>query len=104
MKLVENRSWVPGNPNFVAQFHGRTYYLSGPAERERFQNAPDLYSPVAGGYDPVIAVDQGRNVAGLREYGVYYGNQVYLFATQETRNEFERNPNRYAGILLQARR
>ncbi|MEX0714666.1 MAG: hypothetical protein WD278_20175, partial [Pirellulales bacterium] len=84
---------------------GRTYLFTGPAEQEIFLANPDEYSPVISGHDPVLAMDRNQNVPGRREFGVFgLDGRVYLFASPESRDAFERNPNRYSAEILQARR
>jgi hypothetical protein len=65
---------------------------------------PDRYAPVLSGHDVVVAVDQNRLVPGLRKYGVFYDKdkQVYLFASQASRDRFAEAPERYAAAVQQA--
>jgi phage gp46-like protein len=43
-------------------------------------------------------------VPGSREYGVLFGERVYLFADEASLERFERNPDLYADRALQALR
>ncbi|HVX63047.1 MAG TPA: hypothetical protein VHC19_20665, partial [Pirellulales bacterium] len=65
---------------------------------------PDQFSPMFRGHDPVLALDQNKAVLGRREYGVFCDGRIYLFASEATRNHFERNTKRYCANLRQAMR
>ncbi len=80
---------------------GRTYLFAGPAEQERFLRDPDRYAPVVSGNDIVLATEAGQVVSGMREHGVYFGNRVYLFSSEETLKKFAKNPNLYANQALE---
>lgn len=100
--LVEQKRWVPGNDQWGAIHRGCTYVFAGQAEQQRFLANPDYYSPVNSGNDPVLALDQGKRVPGSRQYGVFYGNRIYLFADESTLAQFTTNPSRYAPEITQA--
>ncbi|MBL9122248.1 MAG: hypothetical protein JNG90_01360 [Planctomycetaceae bacterium] len=104
MRLCENHAWVKGNRQYGIHHQGRLYFFAGPAEQQKFWQNPDRYAPIAGGEDPVAAVDQGLRVPGKREFGMYLSNRVYLFATEENLQRFKQNVARYSGDTLQAAR
>ena len=101
---LARKSWTKGDARWGAIHHGRTYLFAGPEEQKQFLVSPDAFAPVMGGQDPVLALDAGRQVAGRREFGVYYGNRVYLLADEISYQRFKQNPNRYAAEAMQARR
>jgi len=94
--------WTPGDPRWGVIHRGRTYLFSGPDQQRRFLADPDRYAPVLSGNDIVAAVDRGELVPGRREYGVAFGNSVYLFADEAALGVFSRSPRRYADIALEA--
>jgi YHS domain-containing protein len=102
--LVEKRAWSAGNVAFGAVHRGRTYLFVGPEQVQKFLANPDAYAPVLSGNDPVLALDNQVSVPGRREYGVFSGSRIYLFANEESRNRFQQNPNRYAAEAVQAMR
>jgi YHS domain-containing protein len=87
-----------------AVHRGRTYVFTGPAEQQKFLANPDRYSPVMSGNDPVLALNQGQSVVGRREFGWFFNDRVYLFSSEESLNEFARNPNRYSAEITAAMR
>jgi YHS domain-containing protein/thiol-disulfide isomerase/thioredoxin len=102
--LVEQRTWKQGDVRFGAIHHNRTYLFASADEQQRFLANPEAYCPVLSGDDPVIAMNENRSVTGYRKHGVFCGNRVFLFSTEDTLAEFRRNPNRYIPEIRQARR
>jgi YHS domain-containing protein len=104
---IQNRkdprfTYAKGDPRYGVVHRGRTYLFSGPAEQQEFLRDPDRYSPVMSGIDPVLFAEEGRQVPGTRDWGVYFGDRIYLFATAETRARFEANKRKYAEVVYQA--
>jgi len=104
VRLVENRVWAPGNPQFGAVHHGVTYLFAGQAEQQRFLQNPDRYSPVMSGSDPILALQRGVSVPGDRRHGVFFEGRIYLFSSEQTLQEFGRNPKAYVAQIMQTRR
>lgn len=102
--LAEKRIWQPGDRRWGLVHRGRTYLFSGEAERDRFNADPDAYAPVMSGVDVVLAFDQGKQVPGRRECGVFCGKKVYLFADEASLKKFEQNQAFYTNQVLQAMR
>jgi YHS domain-containing protein len=102
--LHERQSWQLGDTRWGMQHRGRTYLFAGPQEMERFRQNPDHYSPVMSGHDPVLALEEGKTVPGVCEYGGFYGEHVYLFSSEATYQRFCQNPDRYATQVWQAMR
>ena len=59
----------------------------------------DKYSPALSGYDPVKYAEHGELVDGKRVHGVFFHNQVFLFADEAGLQQFWANPERYATIV-----
>jgi YHS domain-containing protein/thiol-disulfide isomerase/thioredoxin len=94
--------WAPGNPQWGAVHRGRTYLFAGQAEQQQFLQNPDYYAPALSGVDPVLAVEHRQVVPGRREHSIDYDNQIYLFASEATLEQFSANPERYAASVRQA--
>jgi len=104
MKLAEpSRKWTRGDVRWGAIHRGRLYLFVGAAEQSAFLSDPDRFAPVCSGDDPVLALDQGRQVPGRREFGVMYNGRFFLFAGESTLNQFAKNPERYTAEAIQAR-
>lgn len=102
VSLCEKQAWVPGDRRWGAIHRGRTYLFASPEEQRRFFTDPDRYAPAIAGNDVVLAVEQKQNVPGMRRHGVYCGNRVYLFASEDTLAKFARNPTLYTNQALEA--
>ncbi len=100
--LVEQKRWVLGDTQWGAVHRGRTYLFKGPEEQKRFLANPDTFSPVMSGIDPVVAIDQRQVVPGMRKFGVFYGNRIYLFSSDESLKKFDADKRRYSTEVLQA--
>jgi YHS domain-containing protein len=85
------------------QHRGKTYLFAGPQELALFQANPDRYVPALSGNDPVLEMDRRQSVPGNLMFGVVCRGRIYLFASEETLQQFEGNQNRYATGSLQAR-
>jgi YHS domain-containing protein len=94
--LLESRKWHKSDPQFGAIHRGRTYLFRTAAEQTKFLAAPDRYSPVLSGFDPVVFAQRGEQVAGKRSYGLTYNRQIYLFADEASLKAFEQSPQAYA--------
>ena len=102
VELVESKAWKVGDRRWGATHQGRTYLFTGPEQQRRFLDAPDRYSPVNSGNDVVLAMDEGQAVPGRRDHGVFYGNRIYLFASEDSLEAFSRQPARYETALQRA--
>jgi len=101
VELVENEKWQPGDPRWTATYQGRSYVLSGPEQHLRFVTNPSRYCPVLSGMDPVLAVDENRELLGQTEYCVVYDGRLYMFSGEYSLARFRQNPKRYAAAALQ---
>jgi protein disulfide-isomerase len=100
--IKETRKWVAGDQRWGAVHRGRIYLFANEAAQQRFLIDPDSYTPAASGNDAVAWVDQGRLVPGVRKFGGYFRGQVYLFSSEESLQQFQRNSDRYAFVIEQA--
>ena len=102
MALVEQSKWVKGDPRWGVAHRGRTYLFSSTDAKQRFWSQPDRYAPALSGIDPVLFTGSGQHVDGKRNHGVVYRNQVYLFANEQTLQQFWRSPEDFAEQVRQA--
>ena len=63
---------------------------------------PDRYAPVLSGIDPVLAIDTGQQVGGFRRHGVFFGDKIFLFSSEDSLTQFTQDPSRYAEGVRQA--
>ncbi len=99
--LKSGQRWVLGDTRWGIVHRGRTYLFTGESQLKQFLTKPDFYSPVLSGYDPVLALENGQTVDGQRRHGVFFGDHIYLFSSEETLGRFRLNPEQYASRVKQ---
>ena len=105
--LIKQTKWTKGNKKWGCIHRGRLYYFNSQEYRDMFLAAPDTFSPLLAGYDPVIYETTGNLVTGKRSEGVFYGGDngpqvVILFSSRDSRDQFESNSSRYLNFVRQA--
>ena len=102
VQLTENERWDPGDRRWYAIHDGRTYLFAGPEERSRFLANPARYAPVQRGDDIVKLKDEGKHVAGSRMHGAWFRGKVYLFVSEDSYQQFDKNPFRFVSTTEEA--
>ena len=99
--LVKTGLKVQGKTNHAVRHRGRTYLMESPEAVNEFLQAPDRYSPVLSGYDPMIFLEKGKLVDGALEHALYDPNSgtVILFANAESQSKFKADPARNTKAL-----
>jgi YHS domain-containing protein len=98
VELSEHEHWVPGNPLYYGMYRGQIYRFSSEFALALFDKDPARYAPIAGGDDIVLMVDRNKKQPGVRKFGAWFNNRVYLFAGQESFEAFSARPDYYAEI------
>lgn len=96
--LREVEKWVTGNPLFCHLHRGQLYRFTDSSAMERFCATPERYAPAVDGNDIVAFVDRQRMVPGVRRFGVWYQERVFLFASRESLEAFAKRPEFFAEI------
>lgn len=102
--LFDTRKWRRADVRWGVVHRDRTYLFAGPDEQRRFLENPDRYAPMLSGYDPVRYVEQGQLVDGRRQHGVWFRNQMFLFADEGSLERFWKNPDVVVPRVEQAMR
>ncbi len=100
--LKSNRQWKRGSEKIVGEHEGVCYYFTSEAERDRFQANPSYYIPQLHGCDLVELSRENRALPGAIEYGAFYENKVFFFASLENRSHFEANPTWFLAAATDA--
>ncbi len=105
--LIEDQRWVRGSREFGCIHRGKLYLFASRDHLERFKMAPDMFSPLLAGADPVTWYSSGQLTDGARKHGVFYGDEgeptvIVLFESQENLQKFEADPSRYLQSVRQA--
>ncbi len=96
--LYAKRTWTLGSPDFVVEYQGQTFYLSGTEERDEFRRNPKKYAPKLRGCDPVLLSETNEYVPGSAKYGAYFDGELFLFETADSRKKFKTDPTRFSKI------
>ena len=94
--LIKSEKWTPGKPEFAVVFEGRTYYCSDASQRDEFMANPERFTPVCRGFDPMLKLQQNRNVDGKVDYCLVYGKKLYVFSSPDTMKQFREHAKQYA--------
>jgi len=100
--LFETRKWRRADARWGVVHRDRTYLFAGPDQQKRFLEDPDRYAPMLSGYDPVRYLEQGQLVEGRRQHGLWYRNQMFLFADEMSLEQFWKNAEAFAPRVEQA--
>ncbi len=95
----EGAKWIKGDPQYGIIHRGRLYLFAGEHEMNVFRKYPERLAPVLSGFDPVVFADQRKLVDGIRELGVSYKGQVYLFQNKQSIQQFWTAPEHYAAAV-----
>jgi YHS domain-containing protein len=90
--------WTQGDQRWTVVQKGLIYRFSGDAQRLEFLSNPEKYMPVNGGFDPVVSVNENRNVPGQVNYCAAYKGRIYMFSSAATQETFQKNPEKYSSV------
>ncbi|MCO5091577.1 YHS domain-containing (seleno)protein [Bosea sp. (in: a-proteobacteria)] len=88
---------VAGRPEYELIREGSVWRFASQANLEAFRDAPEIYMPAFGGFDPT-GVAKGAAVDSDPGQFALVGSRLFLFRTAENRRRFLRN----AGLLAEA--
>lgn len=94
--LVDDHRLARGQTHLSVQYDGREYRFASESGRKVFLKEPEAYLPAFGGSCVVAHVDDDKTLAGDPRFGVLYAGRLYLCATEESRDRFLKEPQRYA--------
>ena len=98
VKLKQARQWIKGQNEIHVEYQQQQYRLSGQKERQEFEQHPELFAPQLLGCDPVIMWETDRALPGKTEFAAYFKDQLYLFTSQQNREMFRIDPERFLNI------
>jgi len=100
--VTEKMIWKKGDVKYGAIHRGHTYLFASAAEQQKFLAAPDVFSPIVSGHDPIAIVEEGKLVPGKREHGCFCDKRMVLFSSAANFEKFKADQNRYVTELQQA--
>ena len=93
--LHERREWVKGSDEFAAEHRGQRYLFCSEQERQTFLKRPRRYTPRLLGCDAVMFQADDRAMLGSVDFAAFYGTDLFLFVSEETRTQFKRSPEAF---------
>jgi len=92
--LRDSRDLIDAEPQFKAEFEGRTYNFSSAEALKKFESNPKMYAPANAGIDVVAALEEA-DIEGTLDHAVWYKNRLFLFSSQQTLDQFSIAPSVY---------
>ena len=93
--LHDRREWVKGSDEFSAEHRGQLYYFVDDQERQQFLRRPRQYTPRLLGCDAVVFQNEDRATLGSVDFAAFYGTDLFLFASDQSRRAFKADPERF---------
>ncbi len=95
VSLMQSQTWIRGLEKHAIRHRGKVYLLSSEAAAKEFMAAPDNFTPVLSGHDPLVYLREGRLVEGSIYDGVLrQDNLVFIFSSDENKVYFRDNYDR----------
>jgi hypothetical protein len=88
---ITDRKALMGRSDLEVTFGGAVWRFRNEGNRAAFQENPEVYTPMFGGYDPV-AVARGIAAAGHPQIWLITGERLYLFYDAQARRQFSATP------------
>ena len=94
--LALQQVWKSGDPRWGIIHRERLYLFSSNEAMERFWKSPDQFAPMLSGFDVVRFFHSGELLSGERKHGAWWGQEIYLFADENSLKQFWSNPAFYS--------
>lgn len=96
VELQDNKRWVLGLSEWTLHYGGADFVFSGKEAMQTFARDPHRYIPVLFGCDVVATFREQQRIFGVRKYGGWFQNRIYLFVSRENYDLFVQNPAYYS--------
>lgn len=96
--VIDMKKWIKGSPQHQVAYDGKTYLFPDENLKQKFLSDPAKYVPAMGGDCTVCKVDMGKDIAGSVQFSSLYNNRLYLFPGEMQKQEFRKNPRKYANV------
>ena len=95
VRIKTARRWERGSAQYAVTYQGVAYYMVDENDHRLFAADPDRYVPGLLGCDPVQLLQTDRAIQGSVEIGAFFGGELFLFSSIESRNRFKVEPERF---------
>jgi YHS domain-containing protein len=96
VSLVNERKLVEGKSDYSVRHEGRVYRFASLELVDRFKKSPERYVPANDGACPVEEIDRAHEHPGDPRWGILYRGHLFLFASEDNRRRFVKEPDRYS--------
>lgn len=93
--MLARAELVKGAESEFCVHKSRKFHFVSPSEKNAFLANPKKYLPSEEGFCVVTWAEGHRREAGSIEYPALFGDYLFLFANDDTRQKFLRDPERY---------
>jgi YHS domain-containing protein/thioredoxin-related protein len=98
VSLIRTGKLLSGSSDVTMMHAGKTYRFASRELLDLFRKEPERYAPANRGECPVTQLDRGKTVNGDPHWGVLFKNHLFLFASENDRRQFLKEPDRYAMV------
>jgi YHS domain-containing protein len=98
VSYIARRERVRGSVYHAYQYQGRLYLFADAERKAAFFANPAQYVAAdyaADGKCVVTKIEEHRDAPGLPEFAAWHAGKLYLFAGEEQKQRFLKNPERY---------
>lgn len=110
VSLREERLMLTGRPEFFSDHGGWRYHFATAGAKASFDADPEYYAPAFGGKDIVLARETIQQASaegvgtsermGTLDHAVWFRDELYVFASNQTKVAFKTQPSKYVGPKL----
>lgn len=93
--LRDSRELQDSRPQYSAEFEGVVFNFASAEAKEKFEEQPETYAPIAGGRDVVLASSGDTEAEGTLDHAVWFKGRLYLFTSGDTLESFIISPAKY---------
>jgi YHS domain-containing protein/thioredoxin-related protein len=98
VSLLNENKLIPGKSDLTVEHEGRIFRFASEQSLREFRRKPDAFAPANNGHSPVSQVDRGDFHQGDPRWGVVYGGHLFVFKNGAERDQFVKDPERYARV------
>jgi thioredoxin-related protein len=104
---LRGKQWKKGDQQYTVKHRGMLFAFIDATCRDEFLQAPDRYTPILFGNDPMLLLKEGKLVPGSTQFGLFEDKVGALFFTSaqskaEFLQDFERNMQQIEQIVARA--
>jgi YHS domain-containing protein len=104
VSMIRQAELVPGRLEHCCVYKQNRYQFRSDEDLREFLNSPRKYLPSEEGFCVVTWAESHRRQSGSIDFPALFGDHLFLFANDEARRKFLKNPERYVDDAGRAHR